>query len=64
MPLLAGIVRKPSYRDTGGRVVIAFIISYVKQNAGLLTNDTSVDATQKFVQIIRNLLLNQEMMLA
>ena len=38
-------------------------ISYVKQNAGLLTNDTSVDITQKFVQIIRNLLLNQEMML-
>ena len=32
-------------------------------NAGLLTNDTSVDITQKFVQIIRNLLLNQEMML-
>ena len=43
--------------------MIAFIISYVKQNAGLLTNDTSVDITQKFVQIIRNLLLNQEMML-
>ena len=44
-------------------MVIAFIISYVKQNAGLLTNDTSVDITQKFVQIIRNLLLNPEMML-
>lgn len=43
--------------------MIAFIISYVKQNAGLLTNDTSVDITQKFVQIIRNLLLNPEMML-
>ena len=55
--------RKPSHRDSGGSgVVIYYIISYVKQNAGVLTNDASVDITQKFVQIIRGLLSSQEMM--
>lgn len=42
-------------------VVIYYIISYVKQNAGMLTNDTSVDITQKFVQIIRNIFSNHMM---
>ena len=64
VPLLAGLSGSLlTVIPVGSGVVIAFIISYVKQNAGLLTNDTSVDITQKFVQIIRNLLLNQEMML-
>ena len=43
----------------GSGVVIYYIISYVKQNAGVLSNDASVDITQKFVQIIRGLLSNQ-----
>ena len=64
VPLLAGLSGSLlTVIPVGSGVVIAFIISYVKQNAGLLTNDTSVDITQKFVQIIRNLLLNPEMML-
>ena len=57
VPLLAGLSGSLlTVIPVGSGVVIAFIISYVKQNAGLLTNDTSVDITQKFVQ-------NQEMML-
>ena len=43
-------------------VVIYYLIYYVKQNAGVLTNDAAVDITQKFVQIIRAFLSNQTMM--
>jgi hypothetical protein len=42
-------------------VIIYYIIQYVKQNAGVLTNDASVDITQKYVQIIRALVSNREM---
>ena len=62
VPLLAGLSGSLlSVIPVGSGVVIYFIISYVKQNAGVLTNDASVDITQKFVQIIRGLLSNQEM---
>ncbi len=43
-------------------VLVYFIILYVKQNAGVLTNDASVDITQKYVLIIRALLSNQAML--
>lgn len=42
-------------------VIIYYILIYVKQNAALLTNDTSVDIVQKFVQIIRTLCSNPMM---
>lgn len=42
-------------------VVIYYILIYVKQNAGPLTNDASVDITQKFVQIIKTILANRAM---
>lgn len=62
VPLLAGLSGSLlTVIPVGSGVLIAFIISYVKQNAGLLTNDTSVDITQKFMQILRNLFSNQEM---
>ena len=62
VPLLAGLSGSLlSVIPVSSGVVIYFIISYVKQNAGVLTNDASVDITQKFVQIIRGLLSNQEM---
>ncbi len=35
---------------------------YVKQNAGVLTNDASVDITEKYVQMIRVLISNQTML--
>ncbi len=44
-------------------VILYYILLYVKQNAGVLTNDASVDITQKFLQIIRTLLSNQAMIL-
>ena len=62
-PLLAGLAGSLlTVIPVGSGVVIYYIISYVKQNAGVLTNDASVDITQKFVQIIRGLLSSQEMM--
>lgn len=44
-------------------VVIYYLILYVKQNAGVLTNDAAVDITQKFVQIINSFLSNHTMMI-
>lgn len=43
-------------------VVVYYILIYVKQNAGVLTNDASVDITQKFVQIIRTVFSNDMML--
>ena len=34
-------------------VFVYYIIQYVKQNAGVLTNDAALDITQKYVQIIK-----------
>ncbi len=62
IPLLAGL--------SGGLTVaiplccgvaVYYILQYVKQNAGVLTNDASVDITQKFVQIIRAIVTNRAM---
>ena len=38
-----------------------YVFLYVKQNAGVLTNDASMDITQKYIQIIKSLVSNQLM---
>ena len=35
---------------------------YVKQNAGVLTNDAAVDIVQKYSQILKSVIFNQTMM--
>ena len=42
-------------------VFVYYIIQYVKQNAGVLTNDAALDITQKYVQIIKNMMGNRVM---
>lgn len=42
-------------------VFIYYVFLYVKQNAGVLTNDASMDITQKYIQIIKSLVSNQLM---
>lgn len=42
-------------------VFIYYIIQYVKQNAGVLTNDAA-DIAQKYVQILKNMMSNHVMM--
>lgn len=45
-------------------VFIYYIITYVKQNAGMLSADeASSEITQKYVQVIKSLLFNHNMML-
>ena len=44
-------------------VFIYYTLLYVKQNAGVLTNDMSVDEVQKFMQIMNSLLGNKQMLL-
>lgn len=43
-------------------VVIYYTLLYVKQNAGVLTNDLSVDAVSKFMQVMKSLMSNKMML--
>ena len=43
-------------------VFIYYTLLYVKQNAGVLTNDISVDEVQKFMQLMKSLLSNKLML--
>lgn len=63
IPLLAGLSGSLlSVIPVSCGVAVYYILSYVKQNAGVLTNDASVDITQKYVQLIRALISNQTML--
>lgn len=62
IPLLAGLsCGLISVVPVSCGVIIHYVLIYVRQNAGLLTNDESVDITQKYVQLIRSLISNQMM---
>lgn len=62
IPLLAGLAGGMlSVIPVSCGVVVYYILIYVKQNAGLLTNDESIDITQKYVQLIRSVIANQTM---
>ncbi len=62
VPLLAGLSGSLlTIIPVSCGVMISYILLYVKQNAGVLTNDASVDLAQKYVQIIRALMGNREM---
>lgn len=43
-------------------VFIYYTLLYVKQNAGVLTNDMSVDVVQRFMQLINGLISNKMML--
>lgn len=43
-------------------IMMYYLVLYVKNNAGVLTNDTAVDITQKYVQIIRSFMGNHLML--
>lgn len=62
IPLLAGLAGSlVTIIPVSCGVAIYYILMYVKQNAGVLTNDALVDITQKFVQIIKALVSSQSM---
>lgn len=58
--LSGGIV---SVIPVGCGVFIYFTLLYVKQNAGVLTNDLSTDEMQKFMQLMKSLLANKLMLI-
>ena len=63
IPLLAGLSGGlASVVPASFGVFIYYIIQYVKQNAGVLTNDAGLDITQKYVQIINNMINNNLML--
>ena len=63
IPLLAGLSGSlVSVVPVSCGVFLYYIIQYVKQNAGVLTNDASLDIIQKYMQIIRNMMPNNFMM--
>ena len=43
-------------------VFLYYTIQYVKQNAGVLTNDAAVEITQKYVQVIKSMMNNNLML--
>ena len=64
VPLLAGLSGGLSgVIPVSCGAAVYYIIQYVKQNAGVLTNDAEVDITEKYVQLIRALVTNETMML-
>lgn len=63
VPLLVGLSGSVvSAIPVGCGVFIYYAIQYVKQNAGILTNDASVDITQKYTQVIKAVFGNQLML--
>lgn len=63
IPLLVGLSGGiVSVIPVGCGVFIYFTLLYVKQNAGVLTNDLSVDEMQKFMQLMKSLLSNKMML--
>ncbi len=64
IPLIAGLSGSAiSVIPVSCGVFIYYALFYVKQNAGVLTNDVSQDEVQKFMQIIRSLIANKEMLI-
>lgn len=62
IPLLVGLSGSPvSVVPVGCGTFLFYILQYVKQNAGVLTNDASLDITQKYVQIMKSMMSNHLM---
>lgn len=63
IPLLVGLGGSlASVVPVGCGVFLYYLVMYVKQNAGVLTNDASVDIVQKYSQILKSLIFNQTML--
>lgn len=64
IPLLAGLAGSMlSMIPVSCGVIVYYILLYVRQNAGVLTNDAaSIDIAQKYVQLVKAFLANQTMM--
>ena len=62
IPLLVGLSKTPvSAVPVGCGTFLFYILQYVKQNAGVLTNDTAVDITEKYAQIMKSMMNNSHM---
>lgn len=63
IPLIAGLSGSLiSIIPISSGVLFYFIISYVKENAGVLTNDASLEITQKYIQILKTIMSNKFML--
>ena len=63
VPLLVGLGGSlASVIPVGCGVFLYYLIMYVKQNAGVLTNDAAVAIVQKYSQILKSVIFNQTMM--
>lgn len=64
IPLLVGLSGGlASVIPVGCGVFLYYTIQYVRQNAGVLTNDASLDMIQKYVQVMKNMMSNNLMVL-
>ncbi|WP_124067615.1 ABC transporter permease [Clostridium sp. E02] len=63
IPLLVGLSGSVvSIIPVCSGVFIYYTLLYVKQNAGVLTNDVAVDEVQKFMQVMKSLMSNKMML--
>jgi len=64
VPVLVGLsCGMVSVVPVGCGIVLYYMLSYVKKNAGLLTNDAAMDITQKYMQMINGIVSNKTMLL-
>lgn len=63
IPFIVGLSLTPiSVIPVSCGIFLYYLLMYVKQNAGGLTNDTTGDLAQKYIQIIKSITSNQLMM--
>lgn len=63
VPLLVGLGGSlASAIPVGCGVFMYYLLMYVKQNAGVLTTEASVDIVQRYSQILKSVLFNQTML--
>lgn len=64
IPLLVGLSGGlASVIPVGCGVFLYYMIQYVKLNAGVLTSDASLDMIQRYVQVMKNMVSNHQMLL-
>ena len=64
IPLLIGLgTNVLSVIPMSAGIVICYVISFVKNNAGALTNDSSVNIAEKFLPMVRGVFANRTMLI-
>ena len=62
IPLIAGLSAGiTSIIPVGCGVLLYYILAFIKNNAGLLTNDSALEITERYKQLLKGIVTNKEM---